>query len=230
MERRGCYGEGLSERTERRRYFVTGTDTGVGKTFVTCALARRARALGSRVFAFKPIETGVVGDIGEDQKALAEAAGDWQQGEARSLYRFAMPAAPSVAADAIDETIDLGNIRRVYKAHADEVDVVLVEGAGGIRVPVTATLDMAGLARSLDNVADLELLIVGRAGLGTINHTLLTIEAAERDGLTVAAVVLSRRPDDDEAFARSNAEEIRRRWDGGVMILGPDETVLDALL
>lgn len=215
----------------RRRYFVTGTDTGVGKTYVTCALARRGRALGRRVFAFKPIETGVTGEVGEDQKALAEAAGGWQEGEALSLYRFEMPAAPAVAARAIEETIDLGNIRRVYKAHAEEAELVLVEGAGGIRVPVTDTLDMAGLARSLDNVADLDLLVVGRAGLGTINHTLLTIEAAERDGLKVAAVVLSRRPEDDEGFAASNAEEIRRCWSGGVvMILGDDEAVLDGLL
>lgn len=182
------------------------------------------------MFAFKPVETGVTGDVGEDQQALAEAAGDWQQGEARSLYRFEMPAAPSVAARAIDEMIDLGSIRRVYRAHAEEADVVLVEGAGGIRVPVTDTLDMAGLARSLDNVLDLELLVVARAGLGTINHTLLTLEAAERDGLKVAAVVMSRRPEDDEAFALSNAEEIRRRWRGGVMIVGDDDGALDALL
>ncbi len=213
-----------------RRYFVTGTDTGVGKTFVTCALARRAREHGTRVFAFKPIETGVTGEVGEDQQALADAAGGWQSGEALSLYRFALPAAPSVAARAVDETIDLGNIRRVYKTHASDAGLVLVEGAGGIRVPVTDTLDMAGLARSLDNVADLAVVIVARAGLGTINHSLLTIEAAERDGLHVAGVVVSLRPDEDERFAESNAEEIQRRWRGGVIVLGRDATILDALL
>jgi dethiobiotin synthetase len=73
-------------------------------------------------------------------------------------------------------------------------------------------------------------LIVAKATLGTINHTLLTIEAVERDGCAIAAVVLSRRPEDDDAFARSNANEIARRWPGQLMILGEELNVLDPLL
>jgi dethiobiotin synthetase len=84
---------------------------------------------------------------------------------------------------------------------------------------------MATLAQGLDA----DVVIAARAGLGTINHSLLTIEAVERDGLTVAALVLSRRPDEDIAFARSNQEEIRRRWKGQSLILDTDLAVLDPL-
>lgn len=187
-------------------YFVTGTDTGVGKTFVTCALARRGVAAGKRVFAFKPIETGVVGLEGEDQAALCAAAGNWQAGPLRGLYRFPMPAAPLVAAT---EDIDVELILRTAREPAD---LTLVEGAGGWRVPVTASLDMGGLAKRLG----LPVILVARGSLGTINHSLLSIEAIERDGCTLAGVVLSVRPEDDPAFASSNAAQIRRVWPGAV--------------
>ncbi len=191
-------------------YFITGTDTGVGKTFVACLLARQAVSRGRRVFGFKPIETG----DGDDQDQLARAAGDWQQGELRSLYRFAQPAAPLVAARAEGRSVDLGEIGRVLRAGSASADLTLVEGAGGWRVPVTEAVDMGGLAR----LVGLPVLIAARAGLGTINHSLLTVEAVERDGLAVAAVWLSHRPTDDPAFTSSNAEVIRSRWGGRVVV------------
>ena len=208
-----------------KRYFITGTDTGVGKTFVTCTFAHRAREIGRRVMAFKPIETGVNGTLGEDQHALVEAAGGWQHSAARGLYQFAQPAAPLVAARAESRTIDVDAIKRVVSSAAG-LDLLLVEGAGGLRVPVTETVDMAGLARALD----LPLIVVARAGLGTINHSLLTIEAAEREGLRVAALVLSLRPDEDRDFAASNAFEIRRRWPSTVLVFDGSGPSLDMLL
>jgi len=199
-------------------YFVTGTDTGVGKTFVTCALARRAVSQGTKVFAFKPIETGcpmVDGRLfGADQELLAQAAGNWQRGSHRGVYRFAQAAAPLVAATAESATIDLAWIDSVYKQGTSEAGLVLVEGAGGWRVPITETLDMGGLAKRLG----LPVIVVARAGLGTINHTLLTIEAIENDGVTVHAVVLNALPDEDLVVAASNAEEIRRQWQGTVVV------------
>ena len=202
------------------RYFVTGTDTGVGKTFVTCTLARRARALGQSVFAFKPIETGVVGELGEDQHALVDAAGGWQTGTLRGLVQLPLPAAPFVAARAIGRTIELEPIVALIGSRKE--DVILVEGAGGWRVPITDTVDMAGLAKQLG----FPVVVVARAGLGTINHSLLTVEAVERDGLMVAALVLSERPEDDRAMTDSNLVEIRRCWAGQVMRQGD----LDPLL
>src|ERR1044071_8767961 len=102
----------------------------------------------------------------------------------------------------------------------------LVESAGGWRVPITRTADMATLALRLG----LPVIIVARAGLGTINHSLLTIEAVERDGCHVAALVLTHRPTDDPAFTASNRAQIERRWPGPLVILGNDAGALDRLI
>ena len=174
-------------------YFITGTDTNVGKTYVTCALARRARELGHQVFAFKPIETGCLPGpdgalVGSDQELLCEAAGGWQSGPLRGVYRFKQPAAPLVAADAESATIDLDVVASVARQGSSDVSVSLIEGAGGWRVPITAKADMGVMAKTLG----LPVLIVARAGLGTINHTLMTI-GMEQDGLRVAGVILSKR-------------------------------------
>lgn len=181
------------------RFFVTGTDTGVGKTFVGCSIAAEAVRAGLRVFAFKPIETGVMGEWGDDQAALSEAAGGWQRGDAKGLYRFRRPAAPVVAGD-----VDVTRCVHVFEQEAVDCDVAFVEGAGGWRVPVTKVIDMAGLA----GVLGLPVVVVARAGLGTINHSLLTVEAVRRDGLSVMGVVCSMLPRDDVAFAEENARLI----------------------
>ncbi len=202
------------------KYFVTGTDTGVGKTHVTCALARLGVASGKRVFAFKPIETGVVGAEGDDQTALCSAAGGWQRGSLRGLYCFSKPAAPFVAAT---EAID---IELVARTASEPADLTLVEGAGGWRVPVTESADMGGLAKRLG----FPVILVARGSLGTINHTLLSIEAIERDGCALAGVVLSVRPNEDAEFARSNAAEIRRSWSGPVELLLDSVAVLQRFM
>ena len=213
-------------------YFITGTDTNVGKTYVTCTLARRARELGQRVFAFKPIETGCSpgpdgGLVGADQELLAGAAGGWQQHDLRGVYRFPMPAAPLVAAEAIVSSIDLGVVVRTARRGSESgPTLTLVEGAGGWRVPITPTADMSALARELA----LPVVVVARAGLGTINHSLLTLEAVARDGLQVAALVLSQRGDDDPTFVESNREQIKRRWPGRILILASSPSPLDALV
>ncbi|NVB83692.1 MAG: dethiobiotin synthase [Kofleriaceae bacterium] len=206
-------------------YFVTGTDTGVGKTFTSAALASRARVLGKRVFAFKPIETGCQPPEGEDQRILSTAAGDWQTGALRGLYQLSQPVAPLVAAEAEHRVIDLDLIDVTIRESAPHADLVIVEGAGGWRVPITPTIDMAAFARRLG----LPVIVVARATLGTINHSLLTLEAVERDGCSVAALVLSRHPSDDPDFTASNAHEIGRRWKGQIITLAEDASVLDRL-
>jgi dethiobiotin synthetase len=100
-------------------------------------------------------------------------------------------------------------------------DLVLVEGAGGWRVPITPSVDMAGLARRFG----LPILVVARAGLGTINHTLLTIEAVQRDGCAIAGIVLSRHPNEDLGFVEENAELIRERCGLAVAIGFEDLTI-----
>lgn len=214
-----------------KSYFITGTDTNVGKTYVSTALARRAVALGRKVFAFKPIETGCATGpdgqyIGADQELLAAAAGDWQRGSLRGLYRFRLPAAPLVSATAESATIDIDLIARTTTTAATQhtASLTIVEGAGGWRVPITTTADMSTLARSLA----FPVILVARAALGTINHTLLSIEAILRDGLSLSAVILSRRPEDD--LADSNLEQIARIWPGQILMLESDPHRLDPLL
>jgi dethiobiotin synthetase len=204
-------------------YFVTGTGTGVGKTFVTTALARRARALNKRVFAYKPIETGVLGTIGDDQQALVDAAGGWQTGDLAGVYRFRLAAAPAVAAD---QEISFPRILDTFRTGSAQADLTLVEGAGGWRVPISNHEDMSTLA----GACGLPVLVVATAGLGTINHSLLTIEAIERDGQPVAGLVMSQLPDDPSDLVLSNVEQLRNRWSGMLVVLSSNPTVLDPFI
>ncbi|HKC50395.1 MAG TPA: dethiobiotin synthase [Myxococcota bacterium] len=172
--------------------FVTGTDTGAGKTAVACALARAARAAGLHVRVLKPIETGCArGADGElvpaDALALAEAAGDDAPLARLCPHRFALPAAPEVAAAAEGASIALEPIAAALALAAKDADLVLVEGAGGLLVPIAPGLDMAGLAARFD----LPIVVAARASLGTLNHTLLTLEAARARDLRVLGVVVS---------------------------------------
>lgn len=217
------------------RYFVTGTGTGVGKTFVTCSLATLARSRGLDVVAHKPIETGCLSIdgrlVGDDQARLCEASSAWLRTSgddevAFGTYQFQHPLAPSAAAAREGRTIDMariqGAIERAIWAPKGTADLLLVEGAGGWRVPITPQHDMSSLARMVGG----QVLVVGLATLGTINHSLLTLEAVERDGLSVAALVLSNRPEDSRSTVEGNVEQIRARWSGRVLLIGE----LDQLL
>jgi len=210
-------------------YFVTGTDTGVGKTHVTQALARSARLLGKKVFAFKPIETGCEGIdgelIGSDQQALWQASGSWQHGDLRGVYKLRSPVAPLVAADEEGVQIDLDRILRTLHDGSAQADVTVVEGAGGWRVPITAEYDQNELVRRIG----LPVVVVARATLGTINHSILSLEAIERDGCNIACLVLSRRPEENVEFARNNALQISRRWDGKILVYDGDDSVFEPL-
>ncbi len=170
--------------------FITGTDTGVGKTVVACALAEQLRERGVDVGVMKPIETGVGTQGPLDAIALAEAAGVRDAMDLICPVRLALPAAPVVAAETENREVDLGAIRAAYDTLRSRHECVIVEGAGGLLVPITASYAMADLARDLA----LPLLVVTRGRLGTVNHTLLTLEVAAGRGLPVAGVVLSHGP------------------------------------
>src|SRR5436190_7478980 len=165
-----------------RGLFFTGTDTGVGKTFVTAAVARVLQGSHRPVQVSKPVATG--GD--EDTRRLAQAVAATDL-HAITPWIFPVPAAPPVAARAagVRLTLDdlLGAVRRQARAEA----MLLVEGVGGLLCPLTETETVADLVR----VLGLPLIVVARRSLGTLNHTLLTVEAAQRRGLTVAGVVVS---------------------------------------
>jgi dethiobiotin synthetase len=171
----------------RKGVFVTGTDTDVGKTEVGRAAIASLRAGGLSVGVMKPIETGVGKQGPLDAKALKEAAGvDDPLGDI-CPQQFALPASPDVAARDEGRTVDLEAILRAYQRIGANRDFVWVEGAGGLLVPTTSQTCMADLARTLE----LPVLLVARAALGTINHTLLSLAELERQKLPCVGVVIS---------------------------------------
>lgn len=179
------------------KLFVTGTDTGVGKTFVTRRLVEELRSAGRPACAIKPIETGWDEET-SDGRALAEAS---KRSIAETVHlRFAAPRSPRAAAAAEGRQIDFDGL--VAWCSAQPGSPLFIEGAGGWAVPIDRRR-MADLAVATADTV----LVVARAGLGTINHAVLTIEAARRVR-PVEAVILSCRPDDDLDFARENAQAI----------------------
>jgi len=201
--------------------FVTGTDTGCGKTTVGRALCAALRRRGLSVAAFKPVETGCaeVGGrrVAADAEALARAAGCFSEITPALLcpIRLAMPASPerAAAAERLDP-LDLGVIAAAWDQARRAADFVVVEGAGGLLVPINATATMADVASRLG----LPVLVVARDELGTVNHTLLTVEAARARGLRVAGVVFSSPSAGPGAGSLDNARAVAAH--GRVEVLG----------
>ena len=182
---------------------VTGTDTGIGKTFVACALAHALRARGRTVAVMKPVETGVVSGPA-DALRLREAAVDPAPLEDICPYRLRAPLAPAVAARAEGVTIDLARLETLIRRRQAAADVLLVEGAGGLLVPIRDAVTYADLAARLG----LPLLVVAANRLGTINHCALTARVAAAAGLTVLGFVLSQPSPQRDASTTSNTATI----------------------
>src|SRR5262249_12551303 len=161
--------------------FVTGTDTGIGKTVVSAALGLAAQASGHTAVVLKPGQTGDDGTITGDAEFCQMVLGTDEPLDAISPIRLRAPLAPAVAARLEAARVDPDLVRGRHAALRTRYDLVIVEGAGGLLVPFADGVDMAGLAAMLG----LPLIVVARPGLGTLNHILLTLEAAHRRGLTV---------------------------------------------
>ena len=183
---------------------VTGTDTGVGKTFVACALAHALRAHGRRVAVVKPVETGVV-DEPEDALALRAAAADPAPLDDVCPYRLRAPLAPAVAARLEGVAVDPARIAALVARRARDADVLLVESAGGLLVPLHGTTTFLDLAAQLR----LPLLLVGANRLGTINHCALSARVAAAAGVVVRAFVLSQPAPTADASTATNADVVR---------------------
>jgi dethiobiotin synthetase len=169
--------------------FITGTDTGVGKTVVSCALARGLHSAGIDVGVMKPVETGVPTGGPADALALMRAAKVEDQDDVDLVcpIQFELPAAPQAAALHANQSLDMQRIHKSFEELQTRHSFMLVEGAGGLLVPFDEKTTMADLAKALD----LPVLIVARASLGTINHTLLSLEACTARRLELAGVVIS---------------------------------------
>jgi dethiobiotin synthetase len=171
--------------------FITGTDTGVGKTFVAVGLITALRKLGYRVCPMKPAETGCVIRKGRlvpgDSLKLIKSAHVDETLDMINPYRFRHPLAPAVAAELAGTSIRKKKIFFAYRKLSKKNDIVIVEGAGGIMVPLYKKYLLLDLIKDLT----LHILIVSRPGLGTINHTLLTIDAARNREIDISGVVIN---------------------------------------
>lgn len=191
--------------------FLTGTDTGVGKTLVSAALAYLLAQTGVRVGVVKPFESGVSdpANLGEDGRLLRWASGSQDEIDRITPYRLREPLAPSLAARREGVDIDWPYVIETVRAGYDRCDFQLVEGAGGLLVPLAGTRLVADLARELG----WPLIIVARAGLGTINHTLLTLESATSRGLKVAGWIINGLESTANVAEQHAAQEISRLTD-----------------
>jgi len=189
--------------------FVSGTGTGVGKTFVTRAIAAALRANGKQVAALKPIETGTVDGVALDAQRLARAAQRPELAEARGFYRSALPLAPYAAA--LETNTPPPTVRALVDAvhlAARGSDLVLVEGAGGLFVPVDLRETVADLVAALG----LPLLIVAPNELGVLSSTLSTAQCARERGIELRAVVLvDPEPGREDISVRTNARILDER-------------------
>ncbi len=199
--------------------FVTATDTGVGKTEVACAILRAERARGRDVVGMKPAQSGHDPSEPSDAERLLAASGGAEPLEAICPYSFRAPLAPAVAARLEGKEISLQRIVGAARALAARHAAVLVEGAGGLMVPLAGSETYADLAVQLG----LPALVVARAGLGTVNHAALTCEALARRGVTVAGIVLNRLGPVDDPSVPYNAAEVERLTGAPVLATLPHE-------
>ncbi len=187
-----------------RGVFVTGTGTEVGKTVVAAVIAHTLASEGKTVAVFKPAVTGLEEEGESDHALLRRAAGSSQSDEEIAPYRYGPPASPHLAAALAGEQIDPDRLLASARAAAGSADVLVCEGVGGLLVPLSPDY----LVRDLATDLALPLAIAASPGLGTINHTLLSLGAARAAGLTVDSVVLTPWPDEPGQVEASNRETI----------------------
>jgi dethiobiotin synthetase len=192
--------------------FVTGTGTEVGKTVLAAVTARSLAATGRTVAVFKPVVTGLDEPGEADHELLRRAAGSSQRDAEIAPYRYGPPASPHLAAELAGERIDPDVLLAAARGAAASADTLVCEGVGGLLVPLCGDYLVRDLAVDLG----LPLAIAAAPGLGTINHTLLTIAAARAAGLRVAVVVLTPWPDSPTGVEESNRATIAEL--GGVRV------------
>jgi dethiobiotin synthetase len=195
--------------------FVTGTGTEVGKTVVAATIARTLAGERKQVAVFKPAVTGLDEGVETDYELLRRASGSDQSDEEIAPYRYGPPASPHLAAALAGEEIDPERLRETAATAAREADAIVCEGVGGLLVPLAPGYLVRDLAVDLGY----PLVVVAAPGLGTINHTLLAIEAARVAGLGIAAVVLNPWPAEPSEIERDNRETIAALADVEVLTL-----------
>ena len=198
--------------------FITGTDTEVGKTTIARAIIRAGLKKGIKIGVMKPVETGCIEEGGvlipQDAKSLKESAGIDHPLDLINPYRFAMPVSPHIAARSSSTAIVPDVIIDCFNRIKKDVDFCVVEGAGGVLVPLSPKF----LTIDLIKLMNIEVVVVARDKLGTINHTLLTLEALRRRGIKIKGVILNRTTKDLGPDSLTNKESIEEY--GKVKVLG----------
>ena len=198
--------------------FITGTDTGVGKTLVAAAIAAWFRRRAIRAAVCKPIATGCVkrreGLISEDAEFLAHHAGAPFPLSTICPQRFAEPLAPALAAERAKEPVDWNAIESAIETMSGQSDLLIVEGVGGVLVPLARKIMVLDMIAWLGWPA----VVVARAGLGTINHTLMTLATLRGAKIPIAGVVINRYPPETPAIAEETNPRAIEKW-GDVPVL-----------
>ncbi len=183
-------------------YFVTGTDTHVGKTYFTALLIRALRKSGRDAVGMKPIACG----SNEDTGILVQASGGEVSLSDLNPEYFKSPVSPLTASELEDRPVDPENILAAYRRLVEAHDVVIVEGVGGWQAPVLVDYTMADLAKAMGA----SVIVVVANQLGALNHTLLTLESIERFGLTCAGIVFNHPNESDDIAAQTNRSVLER--------------------
>lgn len=195
---------------QAKGYFITGTDTAVGKTFVTAGIAAALKEKRINVGVMKPVETGCPENAGklepQDALCLKNAAGVNDELDLINPYRFKAPLAPSIASRLEGKDIDLKRIKKCYDALAIKHSIMLVEGAGGLLAPLNEKETIADLVKLLG----LPLIVIAESRLGAINHTLLTVKHAQSVGMEVKGIILNYPALSLNETLSANQEEIKR--------------------
>jgi dethiobiotin synthetase len=206
-------------KTKHKAIFITGTDTGVGKTFITYALGLSLKKKGFDVGIMKPVETGVIKKgkefIGSDDYFLRKNLNIKDSSAITCPYKFSYPLAPLVASEIEKKDIDINKIIVNFKLLLKRHQILLIEGAGGLMAPITEKLLVADLIK----IMNIPMMIVCRPGLGTINHTLLSIKCAARFyGLEIKGFIINNFPKNPGICEKTNPRIIEKF--SGISLLG----------
>ncbi len=209
--------------------FVTGTDTGVGKTWIAAGITAVLRRWGLSAGYFKPVQSGCPEEDGRliptDARFARDLAGLAEPLELLTPITLRLPLAPGVAAAREGITVDLERVAQAWEELGSRFDLLVTEGAGGLYVPLK---DNDFLVLDMIRWFGLPLIVVARAGLGTINHTVLTVKAAQQAGVPVAGVVINRYPERPSLAEETNPEVIAALTDTPILGKVPEITQLSS--
>jgi dethiobiotin synthetase len=196
----------------KKGLFITATDTGVGKTLIAGAIARLLTDQGTRVGVFKPIATGCrrgpCGLLSTDAEFLGMYSNNGDPITIINPITYQTPAAPIVCEVREERPVDFEAIASIYRSMCERMDIVVVEGIGGVRVPLSQGVDLLDLMKQFA----LPVVVVTRPNLGTINHTLLTVDAVRSAGLHVTGLVINGYNAVTADIAEETVADILRTW------------------